>query len=411
MIHHGHWTRVKGRNHRDYSPDNTRPLSIHHNNESKPHHTNPYHILSDNDEKSLQKLQLPNGSIIFTEYKTIEALYDSLKNCMLFGGANTINTNKEIVLRQNKPKQKAVNNTLKKDGLIARVRDHTNKIRTKNKKKNRHVHRIPSQPTDEITIEFEQILRKQAENGTPLTILTNTRKHQTKNNKSNQQQMTNSKSENKPRTPSKRPKTDSTTEDETMTDYTESVEDVLNSMRVFKQADTLDACLNDVEKYLRAYYAHTGIEPAEEYYELEPEEVLRQHLFEAVVDLLQAYEIGIKYDTSDSMIDDIDPVFVYKELHKVHTEQSSSFTIRDTVALPVDTARQKLKEYRNTLRNLHDEVERELDTATTSETDNPSQNGDDESTVDDISTSTQQTSDDTSVSTQTNNTVSDNDIM
>ena len=78
---------------------------------------------------------------------------------------------------------------------------------------------------------------------------------------------------------------------------------------------------DDVEKYLRAYYQHAGDELHDEYYNIEPDEIQRQHLFEAIIDILQNYEIGIKYDTSDSMIESIDPIFVYKELHKIHNIQ------------------------------------------------------------------------------------------
>ena len=76
-----------------------------------------------------------------------------------------------------------------------------------------------------------------------------------------------------------------------------------------------------MEKYLRAYYQHAGDELHDEYYNIEPDEIQRQHLFEAIIDILQNYEIGIKYDTSDSMIESIDPIFVYKELHKIHNIQ------------------------------------------------------------------------------------------
>lgn len=53
-------------------------------------------------------------------------------------------------------------------------------------------------------------------------------------------------------------------------------------MRKFKQADTLDLCMNDVEKYLRTCYAFIKQEPIEDYYTFE----------------LQRHKIGIKLDTA-----------------------------------------------------------------------------------------------------------------
>ena len=96
--------------------------------------------------------------------------------------------------------------------------------------------------------------------------------------------------------------------------------------------------MTEVEKCLPEYYTYSNTEPKDDYYEYKPEGVLRQHVFEAVVALLTNYEIGIKHNTTDEVIENIDSVFVYNKLHKINLLTNPKYQFRDTIATAIDYA-------------------------------------------------------------------------
>ena len=107
--------------------------------------------------------------------------------------------------------------------------------------------------------------------------------------------------------------------------------------------------LNEVEKCLREYYIFSNTEPVDDYFDVESETTLRQHLFEAVVALLTHYEIGIKSNTTDDDIENMDNVFLYKELHKINLITNPDHKFHDTIAASIDFARMNVIKHRDDL--------------------------------------------------------------
>ena len=127
---------------------------------------------------------------------------------------------------------------------------------------------------------------------------------------------------------------------------------------------------------------------------------------------MQNYAIGIKYDTTDLMIESIDPIFVYKELHNIHNIQRKNLTVRETVSITIDIAKAKLREYRDLLRCLNDDIEDEFETTVTAndgET-KSTDHDDDSTTVSDMAHQTPE-QEDASTTTQSNEQIDDSTII
>lgn len=117
----------------------------------------------------------------------------------------------------------------------------------------------------------------------------------------------------------------------------------------YRWNDIQELPLKDVEQCLREYYIYSNTEPGDDYYDLASEEILRQHLFEAVVALLIDYEIGIKYNTTDETIENMDLVFVYKKLHKINLLTNPKYRFQESIATTRDYARRTIRKYRDDL--------------------------------------------------------------
>ena len=112
-------------------------------------------------------------------------------------------------------------------------------------------------------------------------------------------------------TPGKRRKTTNTNtvEDVEMKfDDEDELKDFPNLMIAerYSSEDIKTLPLSEVETCLREYYAFTDTKPGDDYFDVESETTLRQHMFEAVVALLTHYNIGIKTTTTDEEIKTMD---------------------------------------------------------------------------------------------------------
>ena len=113
--------------------------------------------------------------------------------------------------------------------------------------------------------------------------------------------------------------------------------------------DIENITMNEVKKCLREYYAYSNTEPVDDYFDVESDENLRQHMFEAVVALLTHYNIGIKHTTTDEEIENMDTVFLYKELHKINVLSNPAYKFHNTIATNISFARMYVTKYRDDL--------------------------------------------------------------
>ena len=134
MIDHGQWTRVPGRSDQHYVTGKQQktqaPASIY----SSVNNNNPYHVLSDPDHPQLQKLTLPDGSVVYSEHNSIQQLFHSLRDMINGFCAKTPTTKKlRVTNASNNYYKKA---ELQRDtSLIERVREHTIKSTFKKNKR------------------------------------------------------------------------------------------------------------------------------------------------------------------------------------------------------------------------------------------------------------------------------------
>ena len=173
MIDHGHWTRVSGRPPWNTNRHSTtqQPNTVANNDNILDH--NPYHVLSDEDNCNLRKLTLPDGSIVFSEYTSIQKLYEKLKSVFNGFGGKLENGKMDKLAQHSDRNQNIPTFNEAKIALITKVREHTIKAKTKkrNKKKNKTDKNQKGARADETTIEFQQIIQEKASAGTQLTIL------------------------------------------------------------------------------------------------------------------------------------------------------------------------------------------------------------------------------------------------
>ena len=83
MIDHGQWTRVPGQPPWQINRHKSKQHSIINDATTKSNSNNPYHALSDNDQLELQKLILPDGSVVYCEFPSIENLFERLQRFIL----------------------------------------------------------------------------------------------------------------------------------------------------------------------------------------------------------------------------------------------------------------------------------------------------------------------------------------
>ena len=107
--------------------------------------------------------------------------------------------------------------------------------------------------------------------------------------------------------------------------------------------------MNTVEQCLREYYSYSNTLPEDDYWEFEEEKVLRQHMFEATVAILIDDESEITTTTTDTTIEQMDSVHLYKELHNIHLMTNPKYKFQDTIAVTVNFARQTVRKYRDKL--------------------------------------------------------------
>ena len=155
-------------------------------------------------------------------------------------------------------------------------------------------------------------------------------------------------------TPGKRRKTTNTdtVEDVEMKfDDEDELKDFPNLMKAerYSSEDIKTLPLYEVEKCLREYYAFTDTKPGDDYFDVESETTLRQHMFEAVVALLTHYNIGIKNTTTNEEIETMDIVFLYKELHKINLIANPDHKFHETIAASIESTRVNVIHYRDTL--------------------------------------------------------------
>lgn len=179
MIDHGHWTRVPGRNIIKSSHDRTCVSKIYTTSTSLTAKNNRYHVLSDNNDETLKKLSLPDGSVIYSDHSSIPALFEALSKFYNDQCGKQKKQIQQTVAPNSSKHKKIATETAQSKSLIERVREHTLKaskpkitrVKKKNSKKQKTV------DNEEITIEFAQTLKAHADKGVQLTILNKATQH------------------------------------------------------------------------------------------------------------------------------------------------------------------------------------------------------------------------------------------
>ena len=123
MIDHGQWISVPGQPPWQINRHKIPQSPLVKDDIINDNTNNPYHVLSEKDHLELQKLTLPDGSIVYCEFPSIENLFERLQrfingNCgKNFNSKTKFTQNKiEITTPENIPPPKL--------SLIERVRDH-----------------------------------------------------------------------------------------------------------------------------------------------------------------------------------------------------------------------------------------------------------------------------------------------
>ena len=177
MIDHGHWTCVLGRSRQHNSPVSKAKATSLATSLLSHTNTNPFHVLSEPDQRQLQKLILPDGTIVYSEHSSVQQLFRSLRS-MINEICNKTATTKKISSRNVNSIQDNPAEPQKNTSLIARVREHTKTSTFKKNKRNKHKKPKPknNDDNDELTVEFAQTLQQSANAGVPLTILSKPKK-------------------------------------------------------------------------------------------------------------------------------------------------------------------------------------------------------------------------------------------
>lgn len=59
------------------------------------------------------------------------------------------------------------------------------------------------------------------------------------------------------------------------------------------------------------------------------------------------YEIGIKAETTNDTIENLDKVYIYKELHKINMKDDPNFNVLDTFNFDIEAAKIIIRQYRD----------------------------------------------------------------
>ena len=79
MIDHGQWTSVPGQPPWLITRHKQKHIPTTADTTAKDQKNNPFHVSSDNEQPALKKLTLPDGSVVYSEFPSLENLFEKLQ--------------------------------------------------------------------------------------------------------------------------------------------------------------------------------------------------------------------------------------------------------------------------------------------------------------------------------------------